>query len=191
MIVYIFKSSLSLLILFGLYWFLLRKEKLLIFNRFFLVLSIAFSLIIPLITISVNFQTGLDPGKIITTFENNISDLNPSQNTIYQDLDQSISGVQPSRISNSTILLVLYISGVVLFLFRFLKNIYFMFHQIKLSEKINHAGHKIVLVDNQTNPYCFFNTIFVNKQDYLNNNFDKDLLNHELEHIKQSHSIDI
>ena len=45
MIAYILKSSLSLLILFGLYWFLLRKEKLFVFNRFFLVSSVVFSLL--------------------------------------------------------------------------------------------------------------------------------------------------
>ena len=48
MIAYIIKSSVSLLLLFGLYWFLLRKEKLFVFNRFFLVVSVVFSLIVRL-----------------------------------------------------------------------------------------------------------------------------------------------
>lgn len=191
MIAYIFKSSLSLLILFGLYWFLLRKEKLLNFNRFFLILSIIVSLIIPFITIPVNFQIALNPEKIITVFDNNIPDMNPSQNIINQDLNQSFNEVQPSRINISKVLMILYISGVVLLVFRFLKNIYFISHQIKTSEKINYEGHRIVMMDYQANPYCFFNTIFISKHDYLNDNINNSLLNHELEHIRQSHSIDI
>ena len=59
MITYIWKSSLSLIFLFGLYWFLLRKEKLFVFNRYFLVLSVVFSLILPLISIPV-FNDGLN-----------------------------------------------------------------------------------------------------------------------------------
>ena len=56
MTTYIIKSSLSLLLLFGLYWFLLRKEKLFVFNRFFLVASVVCSLLVPFISIPVNFQ---------------------------------------------------------------------------------------------------------------------------------------
>ena len=52
-------------------------------------------------------------------------------------------------------------------------------------------GYRIVLIDNQINPYCFFNNIFISKHDYLDGNIDKNLLNHELEHVRQSHSIDI
>jgi hypothetical protein len=57
MTAYIIKSNVSLLLLFGLYWFLLRKEKLFVFNRFFLVASVVFSLVVPFISIPVNFQT--------------------------------------------------------------------------------------------------------------------------------------
>src|SRR5450759_236479 len=74
---------------------------------------------------------------------------------------------------------------------RFLRNIFFISHQKRLSEKITYSGQKLVLIDQQINPFCFFNAIFVSKQDYLNNNIAKELLTHELEHINQSHSIDV
>ena len=128
MITYIFKSSLSLIILFGLYWFLLRKEKLFVFNRFFLVLSVVFSLIVPFISIPVNFQVTpatrkyypfprlCHTGDTITTDTILVpSDVN---------IDQPYIENQPSAIDFSAILLVLYVSGVILFLIRFLRNIY-------------------------------------------------------------------
>ena len=197
MIAYILKSSLSLLLLFGLYWFLLRREKLFIFIRYFLIFSILLSLVLPFISIPVNIQTNEAQKKIITLLNGNLPASNYEQNPItdiskqqYTEAD-SIAEALPAKISFSQILLIVYILGLILSLFRFTKNIFNIYHQIQFSESINFSGRKLVLIDNQTNPYCFFNTIFVCKHDYLNNKIAKEFLTHELEHIRQSHSIDI
>ena len=76
MIAYILKSSLSLIILFGLYWFLLRKEKLFEFNRFFLVLSVVFSLLVPFISIPVNFKTTPGLENFIPAYDDVIPEIN-------------------------------------------------------------------------------------------------------------------
>lgn len=197
MIAYIIKSSLSLILLYGLYWFLLRREKLFNFNRFFLIFSLIFSLLIPLISIRVNTKNHEAQKNIITALNNNIAvvikNQNSNSNIKYQPNTEIESSIEKfsSGISYMKILSILYTTGVVLLLVRFLRNIFFISHQKRISEKITYSGHKIVLIDNQINPFCFFNTIFVNKQEYLNNNIAKDLLAHEVEHIKQSHSIDV
>ena len=191
MTVYIIKSSVSLLLMFGLYWFLLRQEKLFAFNRFFLLFAILFSLVIPFISIHVNLNN--------TEFQRNNSSVfniispvfNPEQNLENITSTQSSSAVLQSRINISLIMIFLYFIGVTIFLFRFLKNIFFISRQIELSEKASFSGHRLALVDNQINPHCFFNTIFVNKDDYLNNKIERELLSHEIEHIKQSHSLDV
>lgn len=74
MIPYILKSSLSLLLLFGLYWFLLRKEKLFVFNRYFLIFSIVFSLVIPFVSIQVNFHINEARGNLITALNSNLKE---------------------------------------------------------------------------------------------------------------------
>jgi beta-lactamase regulating signal transducer with metallopeptidase domain len=193
MIAYILKSSLSLLILFGLYWFLLRKEKLFIFNRFFLVASVVFSLVVPFISIPVNFQISPKQKNIIPTYDYIMPEISSADNIIPRDMNinQSYVGKQPSPIDISEILLALYISGVILFLIRFLRNIYIIYRLVKLSEKINFEGYRIILTNDKTGPYCFFSSIFLNKEDYLNGKIDKELLNHELEHVRQSHTLDI
>jgi hypothetical protein len=96
-----------------------------------------------------------------------------------------------SVINISAILLALYISGVILFLIRFLKNIYIIIRRTKSAEKISYKGYRIVLTNNKTDPCCFFSSIYLNRDDYLNGRIDKELLDHELEHAKQSHTIDI
>jgi TonB family protein len=177
--------------MFGLYWFLLRQEKLFVFNRFFLLFAILFSLIIPFISIPVNLWNNEVPRNITSVLNTNIPEIITEQNPTTFNLYPSSSQVLRSQIDISMIFMFLYFSGVFLFLFRFLRNIYYISRQIEISEKINYLGKRIALINHQINPYCFFNTIFVNKQDYLNNKIEKELLSHELEHIKQSHSIDV
>jgi len=108
----------------------------------------------------------------------------------YTEAD-SLAEELPGKVNFLQILLILYILGVILSLYRFTKNIFNIYRQIQLSESISFSGRKLVLIDNQINPYCFFNTIFVCKHDYLNNKIAKEFLTHELEHIRQLHSTDI
>jgi beta-lactamase regulating signal transducer with metallopeptidase domain len=193
MIAYIVKSSLSLIILFGLYWFLLRKEKLFVFNRYFLVLSVVFSLLVPFISIPVNFQTTFILENFIPAYDNVIPEISTPDNIVPGDVNISQPNVekQISVINISAFLLALYISGVILFLIRFLRNIYIIMLRTKSSEKISFKWYRLVLTNDKTDPCCFFSSIYLNRDDYLNGRIDKELLDHELEHAKQSHTIDI
>jgi len=193
MTAYIIKSSVSLLLMFGLYWFLLRKEKLFVFNRFFLVASVVFSLVVPFISIPVNFHVTPLLNDIIPAYDYVIPEISTAENIVTGDVNISLSYVEKetSIINISAILLALYISGVILFLFRFLRNIYVIIRRSKLSEKISFKGYRIVLTNDKSGPCCFFNSIFLNREDYLNGRIDKELLDHELEHARQSHTIDI
>ena len=203
MIAYIIKSSLSLILMFGLYWIFLRKEKLFRFNRFFLIFSIIFSLVIPFISVPVNIQNTEIQKNIVTVLNYSIPaanakpTTNPVQNPVIENQIQPIAEkttqavVTSPGISFTQILFILYFSGVVLLLYRFLRNIQYISHQKRLSENTNYSGQRLVLVDTQVNPYCFLNSIYVSKMDYLENRIDNELLNHEVQHIKQAHTIDI
>lgn len=193
MIAYILKSSVSLLILFGLYWFLLRKEKIFVFNRYFLVTSVVFSLVVPFLSIPVNFQVAPQINNIIPAFNYAIADISKADNIVTGDanISQSSTVMNSPAVSISAILLALYISGVILFLIRFLKNLYMIIRKSKLSEKINLKGYRIVLTKDTASPCCFFKNIFLNSDDYLNDRIDKELIVHELAHSRQSHTIDI
>ena len=192
MTVYIIKSSLSLLLLFGLYWFLLRKEKLFVFNRFFLVASVVFSLLVPFISIPVNFQTTPKLENFIPAFNHITPEIITTDNVVQNAKNISHPYIlNETRFINITVLLfLLYFSGVLLFLIRFLRNLFLIVQRSKLSEKISYNSYQIILTD-QTGLCCFFDYIFLNRDDYNNGRIDKDLLNHEMEHARQSHTIDI
>ncbi len=193
MTAYIIKSSLSLLLLFGLYWFLLRKEKLFVFNRFFLVASVVFSLVVPFISIPVNLQTTSKLENFIPTYNHITPELFSAGNIAPNDVNNTQPYIkkETSVIDISVVLFVLYISGVLLFLIRFLRNLYLIIQRSRLSEKISIKKYQIVLTNDNVGPCCFFDSIFLNREDYLNGRIDKDLLDHEMEHARQSHTIDI
>ena len=192
MIEYIIKSSLSLILLFGLYWFLLRKEKLFVFNRYFLVLSVVFSLTVPFISIPVNFQ--VTPYlEDITPVQDYIIPEISADNIISPDvkISQQYVEQQSASINISAILRTLYILGTMLFLTRLLRNTYILIRRIKMSEKISFEGYKLILTNDKIGPCCFFSSILLNREDYLNDSIDRELINHEIEHARQFHTIDI
>ena len=193
MITYILKSSVSLIILFGLYWIFLRNIKLFVFNRFFLIFSVVLSLLLPLISVPVNFRVASQLNEIVPLISYNHPPIQIGDTYTLNDLNISKSdpGDKGSAISISAILLAFYISGVILFLASFLRNVYLLIRRSKLSEKIRLKGYQIVLTDEKNGPYCFFRNIFLNRDDYLNNKIDIELLKHEMEHVKQLHSGDI
>lgn len=193
MTAYIIKSSLSLILLFGLYWFLLRKEKLFVFNRFFLIASVVFSLLVPFISIPVNFQTTPKLENFIPSYNYITPDIITTNDNVVQNVvnsDQPYIQKETPLINISVVLLLLYFSGVSLFLIRFLKNLFLIIQRSKSSEK-SFNGYQIILTNDQTGPCCFFDHIFLNREDYKNGKIDKDLFNHEMEHARQSHTIDI
>ena len=197
MTAFIIKSSVSLILLFGVYWFLTRKEKLFVFNRFFLIFSILFSLVIPFISIPVNFP-GIGVGTNLSSVLNNNLTLTVSEKEL-----MNYGNIQPvikeehadagllSRIGLTKLLLILYFSGAIVFLFRFLRNLIFLSKRERSAENVRYKGFPMVLVESHVNPHCFLKTIFVNREDYENNQIAPELLTHELEHIRQFHSVDI
>jgi TonB family protein len=197
MTAFIIKSSLSLILLYGLYWFLLRKEKLFVFNRFFLILAIIFSLAIPFLSLPENiFGRDLDASLSELPVSNTtrnieelfISDLNSNQPLT--EAQPAESGVN-YLMYISLLALGFYLAGSAIFLIRFLRNISSIFRNARNEVTTNYLGHRLVLVEERVNPHCFMNRIFVNRADYTGKRIDDKLLAHEVEHIRQSHSFDI
>lgn len=201
MTAFIIKSGICMVLFFGLYWFLLRKEKLFIFNRYFLIFSILFSLTVPFISFSLNL--GQNTSGILTiinkptglpSVQNEIA-LN-SQKTIISGNSESVSTAHPAAIKIRTmnsqrVLLIIYLSGFGLMIIRFCRNIFLVNKLYRRSEKIDHQWYKIALLEHPLNPFSFLRIVFINKEDYLENRIASNVLRHELEHVRQSHSHDI
>jgi len=194
---YIIESSMSLLILFGFYRFILRNEKLFVFNRIYLIMAIVISLVIPLISITVDLQPAANLKNIIASFETGNPEVSlsvegePHSDQPGQEISQSFNEVQTSGIDIPGLLTAFYFIGLMIFMARFCRNIYIISRHIDKSEKICFKEYRLILVNELRNPYCFLNNIFLNRDEYLKTGVEKDLLNHELEHFKQLHTADI
>ena len=177
---YIVKTILCSAILILIYYLVLEREKIYRFNRFYLLFSIVFSFIIPVITIKIRTAVSL----ISPTVYQPVSSI---QGAVSQQTLPSVN----ENITPGNILLLVYL-GVTLFLFiRFIINVIVLFIKIKNNDSVPYHGAKLVLTGDNHVPHSFLNYIFIFKEDYVKGNIEKEIFNHELAHVRQRHSLDI
>ena len=155
----------------------LEKTSAHTFKRFYLLVGILISIGIPFITFTeyievepVNFTSIIEP-----LHYSNIEFTETTQSKDYLP----------------TILWNIYALGVMLFSFRFFKNLYRLFKNIKENPKCKNQNFINVLITNLITPHTFFNYIFLNKTAFENNKIPNEVLLHEQTHAKQKHTIDI
>lgn len=166
-------------VFYSLYALLFRKEKMFVFNRFYLLGSLILSFIIPLITVTVPLPES--------------SPVIPDNLFLYDLPELAISIKQTSDHGN----FIYYIIGVLailvscILLIRFMMNLTRIRNLEKKSEKVFIANVKVILIKKKLMPYSFMNSIFVNESDFRNGNVEAEVFEHELAHIRQRHSLDI
>lgn len=177
MIIYLLKSASCLALLLLFYRFVLEKEKMHNFNRFYLLGSVLFSFLSPFAT----FATKVKP-TIINSNKGFV-------NTIF--IDNSALMIAESAFNYSQILIGFYCLVSALFLIRFSLNLFKIIQKIRINEKIKHNTATLILVDDEVLPHTFWNYIFINKTAYENDRIEKELFTHELTHVTQKHSLDV
>jgi beta-lactamase regulating signal transducer with metallopeptidase domain len=180
MITFLVKSTVCLILLYGFYHFFLRHHKILIFNRVYLIFSLGFSVIIPLIVIPVKSNFTLTNSLDKFTFT-----------TGHAIQVKEIMGNVTPLYTYQNIFTVLFIIISSVLLLRFAINIIRIIRKIIKCKKIENVNTSLVLIEEKTLPYSFFRYVFVNKSDFENGKIEKELLMHEDAHCLQYHSIDI
>lgn len=182
MIVYLAKTILCSGLLLASYFALLRKVNTYRFNRFYLLFSVVFSFLVPLIS--------LEAKKDLLSFAEPVLIIgNPTQpETISVPREMT-----PANRSVPSANLILLVYGTVCFLLflRFVRNAVSLAGQTRLHSTKPYRGATLVLVPDATAPYSFLNRIFVNRQAYENGQIEPEILHHELTHVRQRHSADI
>ncbi len=175
MIDFLIKSSASLAILLAFYHFVMEREKMHHFNRFYLLGSIVISFALPFL--KLDFDLGNLQNKIIP-------------NTINVIQLKTIFITQKSNIWPN-LFYIIYAIISCLFLFRFGKNIFKMISKIKSNTKVRFENATLVLVEEKIIPHTFLNYIFINREDYESRKIESELFTHELTHVGQKHTLDI
>jgi TonB family protein len=180
---YLLESGVSLALLSLVYVLFLRKDTFFRLNRIFLLGSVIFSVILPFLKLRV-----YEPGPYmlsevtVTPYRNLIEAV-----TIY---GQDFSGSVEHAVLSTDLIIIIYLAGISLFLFRFFIRLFQLRKLIRKNRVEEHGGVKFVFLQNSFTPFSFLGYVFVSVRQLDNEEYDK-IIVHESEHVRQGHSFDI
>ncbi|WP_131537592.1 M56 family metallopeptidase [Pedobacter nototheniae] len=183
LLIYLFKVSVCTTLLFGFYLLVLRRLTFFKINRFYLIISLLLSFIIP--AIQINIERAAEPSAI-SSQQNLI--IQPQEIVQSMPLVQTIEDEPIAMINWLTLAETIYIIVVVvLFLISMLR----LFQLFTQAKKYTHQVNGLKLIPKQggfTN-CSFLNYVFFNR-DNLTDDELQILLKHEQVHANQYHSAD-
>ena len=180
---YILESAISLGTLALVYFFFLRKETFFRLNRYFLLLSVIFSALLPILHLQVYEPTPTMLDEVTVSQYRNLIEVV----TIYST---NFSGSIERFILSYKFLGIVYVGGIIVFTFLLLWRI-IQVAELVQNNKVEKLGKiKVVRIDRDFSPFSFMNYVFVSKNIKGYEDWDK-MLSHEIEHIKQGHSMDV
>ncbi|MTH15093.1 M56/M15 family metallopeptidase [Flavobacterium sp. LC2016-01] len=184
MIDFLVKSTISLSILLVVYHLFLQKEKMFRFNRYFLLVSLLFS-------IGVSFISFEIEQDIPIAYNNVIKFQTITANTL--PIQEEVTGINTVEQTNYwlSLLWITYVAITLILSYRFIQNIYRITSKAKVSKIIVHQNIRMVLLSEETLPYSFWNSIYLNQNDFENGLIEQELFTHEIAHVKQKHTLDV
>ncbi len=178
MLIYLLKMIACSAAFYGLYALLFRNEKMLVFNRFYLLGSLLFSFLIPLVAIPVEAPV------IAPVFMENTSLMN-------QEVKTSLKPDAKSGIGIVSLIVVTFAVVSSCLMFRLIRNYLTIKKAVKQGQVFLIEKIQVVLLDQPLTPHSFLNTIFLNRDEYNSGKVETEVIQHEIAHIKQKHSWDI
>ncbi len=177
---YCFQVILCSTIMIGYYWLVLRDKKFHQYNRFYLMAITLLSWIVPLIKIQWQQPVEADSTMyyLLSSVASNNTDIDVTLQSKWYNLNwQALLTVVYAAVS-----LVL-LSGMVTALIRI--------YRLLKNNSCKTLGEVFVVLTNANGtPFSFFSYIFWNDEIDLKSDAGKQMLKHELTHVKQKHSID-
>ena len=181
---YLLESSFCLGILYLFYSLFLKKETHFQFNRAYLILSSMFSLVIPIINIDfskTSHITGADHMFPI------LSTVDAFQLGINQTITQQNNVLQ---ISVADVITYIYIAGLFIMTLKLASGLFKLFGIINRSPKMKDTDHTLLISDDVP-ASSFFSYIFWQDTHDKNDKVQKTILDHEMVHVRQWHSLDV
>lgn len=195
MIAYLLKVTLCALLFLVAYSLFLEKERMHRFKRFYLLFSLVLSFTIPLVVLEIPSKFFEQTAGHVYVLADEASEekLMPVSVLEQEEEYAPISSLVEESFSVTfvEVLAGLYLAVVVFLFLRFLRNIMHLILSAKRDNVILDRGAKVVLVEQKMVPHSFMNYIFINKDEYINQQIEDEILKHELVHVKQKHSYDI
>ncbi|BBE20323.1 regulatory sensor-transducer, BlaR1/MecR1 family [Aquipluma nitroreducens] len=180
---YLIESGISLSLFALVYFLFLRRETFFSINRWFLLVSIGFSAVLPLLHIPFYTpQPTLLAEVTVTPYVNLLSTI-----TIY---GSGFTHEAETLVLSYSLFGYVYLIGVVLFAVKLFIQLFQIGRLIKQNRVIAEGKFKLVVLDREISPFSFLNYIFVSSNLQNTKGWEK-MLEHERQHIRQGHTFDV
>ena len=186
MIHWIVFSTLSAGLLYGLYCLTLRRDRWLQLSRWYLLVALGFSLVLPLISLpaqlSAASQTVIPTEEYLMTLDEVVISDITAPHTLGLLVDTYLVGF---ALCAAYLLFQMVAQTLIVFRLRRRHSVYRAGDGFDIPR-----GAALILLDDDTAPYSFFNQIVVGTRG-LSDDELRCILAHESLHVRQSHSLDI
>ncbi|MES2576961.1 MAG: M56 family metallopeptidase [Bacteroidota bacterium] len=172
--IYLIKSSGLIALFYLAYYFMLRKETFFTSNRWFLLLGLFTSAVLPLVVYT----------KIIMV-ESSSKNIDWSRIPITNSIEN-----EAFEINWYIVFGITYAIGIILFLGKFVFDFYSLNTVLKGKTIQNQADFKFIDTTENVAPFSYFNTIVYNSSLYSSSELEN-ILEHEKVHSDQNHTVDV
>lgn len=175
---YLMKSAIWLTGFAIIYFLFLRNERYFMLKRIYLISGILISFIFPLI--SFHYQVEMPVPAISQAAFSGVSV------SAIQVQHQDIAG---KPFDYRLILLSLYLTGMILLLFRAVGHFRSLFKTINKADINKQGPAKLIRASQFPASFSFFNYVFINPS--VSENEAEEIMNHEIVHVRQKHWFDL
>jgi BlaR1 peptidase M56 len=180
MLTYLLQSSTCLIILYGIYHFILSEMTFFKYNRAYLLLSILASLMIPILA------------PLLVLSEESVPLLHWSHlagDITYIVADNEVDVFDWKGLMGN-VLWAIYFVGVVVVLLKMMFGLSKIFRYYRQGQKGDFNGYRIITTEAVHLPFSFFNSIYISRHVPLQDHVHT-ILEHEEIHIRQWHTLDV
>ena len=190
-LIYLFKTSVCLVIFYLFFKALLSNETFFRFNRRILILGTIACFVMPAIKISISEPSVMQAPLIMLEESLYEHDVIAQGDVITENAAITIHETKDnkSHVEPTTILIMLFFIGLIINLIALLKSFFSMYKIITHSPQKHFKGYKLILPERQISPFSWNRYIVISNEDFVKNS--EEIITHEIAHIENRHSLDI
>jgi len=178
LLIYFAKVNGLIILFYLMYVLFLRKETFFVSNRWYFIIGLLLSLVLPLITFTKTIW--VEPAPVAEFY----------QETTSVNSDLIAIPIQESPIDWSFIVLSAYLVISIAIILKIGVELASFFKRIQKQNKQKASDYTLIDSNSIENPFSFFSYIIINKNMFTEEEIEH-ILTHESVHVKQKHSIDV
>ncbi len=176
--IYSVKVAVCLALFYLFHKLLMSRDTFHTFNRFAILSMMLLSLVLPLVHLSLDSETGINRGTV--ALEGLVAQ------TVVADGGNGVG----EGLTLTQVLLAAYVLGVVLFVGKALLSVGSLLRLIRRARCVEvRNGIRIYTMQGDISPFSWFRYIIMSEKDWLENR--REIVLHEMAHIRRCHSMDV